>query len=61
MVGLVPAAIYCELDVRYPIFGFPYLPDVIAAHAESGRFVVFGLARELPGDIPVIIAQARNS
>ncbi|MCX5540444.1 hypothetical protein M3A49_13215 [Paraburkholderia sp. CNPSo 3076] len=48
MVGLVPAAIYCELDVRYPIFGFPYLPDVIAAHAESGRFVVFGLARELP-------------
>ena len=49
----------CErLGVRYPIFGFSHSLDVVAAIAEAGGFPVLGLAREMPDEIPAILAEA---
>lgn len=48
----------CErLGVRYPIFGFSHSVDVVAAIAEAGGFPVLGLAREMPDEIPAILAE----
>ena len=49
----------CEtLGIRHPIFGFSHSIDVVVAIARAGGFPVLGLARELPHEIPSIIAQA---
>ena len=47
-----------RLGIAWPIFGFSHSVEVVAAVAEAGGFGVLGLAREMPGDIPALIAQA---
>ena len=41
-----------------PIFGFSHSVDVCVAIARAGGFPVLGLARELPHEIPHILAEA---
>jgi NAD(P)H-dependent flavin oxidoreductase YrpB (nitropropane dioxygenase family) len=60
MIQLGPTTICRELGVRYPIFGFSHSPDVIVALAEAGGFGVLGLAREMPEEIPAIIAEVEE-
>ncbi|WP_291138966.1 nitronate monooxygenase [Hydrogenophaga sp.] len=51
----------CEtLGIRHPIFGFSHSPDVVVAIAEAGGFPILGLARELPHEIPGIIADVET-
>jgi len=45
------------LGIAHPIFGFSHATDVVVAIAEAGGFPVLGLAREMPEDIPAIIAE----
>lgn len=47
-----------RLGIRHPIFGFSHSVDVCAAIARAGGFPVLGLARELPHEIPHILAEA---
>ncbi|MGQ2992723.1 NAD(P)H-dependent flavin oxidoreductase [Variovorax sp.] len=47
-----------RLGIRHPIFGFSHAVDVCAAIAQAGGFPVLGLARELPHEIPHILAEA---
>lgn len=50
----------CErLGVRYPIFGFSHSVDVAVAIARGGGFPVLGLAREMPHEIPHILADVQ--
>lgn len=44
------------LGIRHPIFGFSHSVDVVVAIAQAGGFPVLGLAREMPDEIPDIIA-----
>ncbi|MEJ8825510.1 nitronate monooxygenase [Variovorax humicola] len=47
----------CErLGIRHPIFGFSHSVDVCVAIAKAGGFPVVGLAREMPHEIPHILA-----
>lgn len=47
----------CErLGIRYPIFGFSHSPDVVVEIARAGGFGVLGLAREMPDEVPALIA-----
>lgn len=49
----------CELlGIDSPIFGFSHSVEVVAAIARAGGFGVLGLAREMPEDIPALIARA---
>lgn len=51
----------CEtLGIRHPIFGFSHSVDVVVAIAEAGGFPVLGLARELPHEIPALIAEVER-
>jgi NAD(P)H-dependent flavin oxidoreductase YrpB (nitropropane dioxygenase family) len=45
-----------QLGIRYPIFGFSHSVDVAVAIAEAGGFPVVGLSRELPDEVPHILA-----
>ncbi|MDB5827751.1 MAG: 2-nitropropane dioxygenase [Variovorax sp.] len=46
-----------RLGIRHPIFGFSHSVDVCVAVAHAGGFPVLGLARELPAEIPHILAE----
>jgi NAD(P)H-dependent flavin oxidoreductase YrpB (nitropropane dioxygenase family) len=46
-----------RLGIRTPIFGFSHSVDVCVAIAEAGGFPVLGLAREMPHEIPEILAE----
>lgn len=46
------------LGIKHPIFAFTHEVDVAVAVARSGGFPILGLARELPEDIPAVIAKA---
>ena len=51
----------CErLGIRHPIFGFSHSVDVAVAIAEAGGFPVVGLAREMPHEIPAILAEVER-
>lgn len=51
----------CErLGVEHPIFGFSHSVDVVVAIAKAGGFPVLGLARELPHEIPHILAEVQQ-
>lgn len=53
----IPTSPICRsLGIRYPIFGFSHSPEVIVEIARAGGFGVLGLAREMPEDVPGIIA-----
>lgn len=59
---VLPTTKICErLGIRYPIFGFSHEPDVIVAIARAGGFGVLGLGRELPDEVPGIIAKVEAS
>lgn len=48
----------CDLlNIRHPIFGFSHSIDVVVAIAQAGGFPVMGLAREMPHEIPALLAQ----
>ena len=44
------------LGIRHPIFGFSHSVDVCVAIAQAGGFPVLGLAREMPHEIPPLLA-----
>lgn len=48
------------LGIRHPIFGFSHSVDVCVAIAQAGGFPVMGLARELPQEIPHILADVQK-
>ncbi|MEO7009903.1 MAG: nitronate monooxygenase [Caldimonas sp.] len=57
----LPRTPLCErLGIALPIFGFSHSVEVVAAIAEGGGFGVLGLAREMPEDIPALIARAET-
>lgn len=56
MHRLRPTPLCDRLGVRLPIFGFSHSPDVVVALARAGGFGVLGLARELPDDVPALLA-----
>ena len=45
------------LGIAHPVFGFSHSPDVVVAIAQAGGFPVLGLAREMPEEIPHLIAE----
>jgi NAD(P)H-dependent flavin oxidoreductase YrpB (nitropropane dioxygenase family) len=49
-----------RLGIRHPIFGFSHSVDVCVAIAQAGGFPVLGLAREMPEDIPQILAEMES-
>ncbi len=49
-----------RLGIRHPIFGFSHSVDVAVAIARAGGFPVLGLAREMPHEIPEILAQVEE-
>ena len=49
-----------RLGIRHPIFGFSHSVDVAVAIAQAGGFPVLGLARELPHEIPNILAEVQR-
>jgi len=49
-----------QLGIRHPIFGFSHSVDVVVAIAEAGGFPVLGLAREMPHEIPHILAEVER-
>ncbi len=59
--GAVMRTPICDrLGIAAPIFGFSHSLDVVAAIGEAGGFGVLGLAREMPEDIPALIAAAEQ-
>lgn len=51
----------CErLGIRHPVFGFSHSVDVCVEIAHAGGFPVLGLARELPHEIPHILADVQQ-
>ena len=48
--------ICATLGIEHPIFGFSHSVDVVVAIAQAGGFPILGLAREMPHEIPHIIA-----
>jgi len=48
------------LGIEHPIYGFSHSPDVVVAIAQAGGFPVLGLAREMPEEIPHLIAQVEE-
>ena len=57
---MIQTALCEKLGVRHPIFGFSHSVDVVVAIAQAGGFPVLGLARELPEEIPHILAQVQK-
>ena len=57
---MAKAALCERLGVEHPIFGFSHSVDVVVAIARSGGFPVLGLARELPQEIPHILASVQE-
>jgi NAD(P)H-dependent flavin oxidoreductase YrpB (nitropropane dioxygenase family) len=49
-----------RLGVRWPIFAFSHAPEVVAAIARAGGFGVLGLARELPHEVPGVLARVEQ-
>lgn len=60
MTSTVRTPICERLGIRYPIFGFSHSVDVCVAIAEAGGFPVLGLAREMPAEIPEILADIES-
>ena len=57
----LPRPPICDtLGIRHPIFGFSHSVDVVVAIARAGGFPVLGLARELPHEIPHILADVQQ-
>ena len=48
------------LGIRHPIFGFSHSVDVCVAIAQAGGFPVLGLAREMPHEIPPLLAEVEQ-
>lgn len=48
------------LGIRHPIFGFSHSVDVCVAIARAGGFPVLGLAREMPHEIPGLLAEVER-
>ncbi len=48
------------LGIRHPIFGFSHSVDVCVAIARAGGFPVLGLAREMPHEIPGLLADVER-
>jgi NAD(P)H-dependent flavin oxidoreductase YrpB (nitropropane dioxygenase family) len=46
-----------RLGIAHPIFGFSHAIDVVVEIARAGGFPVLGLAREMPHEIPHILAE----
>jgi NAD(P)H-dependent flavin oxidoreductase YrpB (nitropropane dioxygenase family) len=60
-VSAVPRPPICDtLGIRHPIFGFSHSVDVVVEIARAGGFPVLGLARELPQEIPHILADVQQ-
>jgi NAD(P)H-dependent flavin oxidoreductase YrpB (nitropropane dioxygenase family) len=59
-MGTVRTPICEQLGIRHPIFGFSHSLDVVVAIAQAGGFPVLGLARELPHEIPDILAEVQR-
>ncbi|HEY2257947.1 MAG TPA: nitronate monooxygenase [Variovorax sp.] len=49
-----------RLGLRHPVFGFSHSIDVVVEIARAGGFPVLGLAREMPHEIPSIIAEVER-
>lgn len=49
-----------RLGIRHPIFAFSHSVDVVVAVARAGGFPVLGLAREMPHEIPLILAAVQQ-
>lgn len=60
MARLRPSPLCERLGVRCPIFGFSHSPDVIVELARAGGFGVLGLAREMPEDVPALLADVER-
>lgn len=56
MSRLQPTPICERLGIRHPIFGFSHSPDVVVELARAGGFGVLGLAREMPDEVPALLA-----
>jgi NAD(P)H-dependent flavin oxidoreductase YrpB (nitropropane dioxygenase family) len=57
----LPRPPICDtLGIRHPIFGFSHSIDVAVAIAGAGGFPVLGLARELPHEIPRMLAEVQQ-
>lgn len=57
----LPRPPICDtLGIRHPIFGFSHSIDVAVEIARAGGFPVLGLARELPHEIPQILAEVQQ-
>lgn len=51
----------CDLlGIKTPIFGFSHSVDVVVEIARAGGFPVLGLAREMPEELPDIIAETQE-
>ncbi|MFA7665955.1 MAG: nitronate monooxygenase [Burkholderiaceae bacterium] len=60
MTSLRPTPLCKRLGIRFPIFGFSHSIDVVVALARAGGFGVLGLAREMPDEVPEIIAETER-
>lgn len=57
---LRPTPICERLGIRLPIFGFSHSPDVVVELARAGGFGVLGLAREMPDEVPALLADVER-
>jgi hypothetical protein len=57
---LRPTPICERLGIRHPIFGFSHSPDVVVELARAGGFGVLGLAREMPDEVPALLADVER-
>lgn len=60
MSRLRPTPICERLGIRHPIFGFSHSPDVVVELARAGGFGVLGLAREMPDEVPALLADVER-
>ena len=60
MTGLQPTPLCAKLGIRFPIFGFSHSIDVVVELARAGGFGVLGLAREMPDEVPGILAEVER-
>jgi NAD(P)H-dependent flavin oxidoreductase YrpB (nitropropane dioxygenase family) len=56
MASLRPTPLCRRLGVALPIFGFSHSADVVVEIARAGGFGVLGLAREMPDEVPALLA-----
>ena len=60
VMASIRTPICAQLGIRHPIFGFSHSVDVAVAIARAGGFPVLGLAREMPHEIPEILAHVEE-